>query len=120
MWIAFPPAKRSLKDPPRTGILRFSPRTAALASPTHGSENLPFTDDPAEPANTYRCPLAFLHRFLFALHLFLAPLLPFAHFTIAVVPGPWDQPERTVGELSTGANRLILLFVVRTIELIGE
>src|SRR6187431_2237809 len=106
MWIAFPSTKWSLKDPLRTGTVRFSPTTAALASSTQGSENLPSTDDPAEPANTYRCTFAFLHFFdlhlfpaaflpfaflhfffFFDLHLFPAAL-PFAHFTIAVVPAP--------------------------------
>ena len=93
-----------------------------MASPTHGSENLPFTDDPAEPANTYRCPFAFLHRFLLDLHsaFLVAFSCPVAHFTIAVVPGPWDQPERTVGELSTGASSLIFCSWRCTIELIGE
>jgi hypothetical protein len=34
-------------------------------------------------------PLAFLHFFFFFdLHLFPAAFLPFAHFTIAVVPAP--------------------------------
>ena len=63
MWIAFPSAKWSLKEPFRTGTVRFSPTTAALASPTQGSENLPSTGDPSEPANTYRCGFPFLQFF---------------------------------------------------------
>ena len=52
MWIALPSAKESVNEPPVTGIERPSLRTVALASPTQGSENLPLTPDPAEPANT--------------------------------------------------------------------
>jgi hypothetical protein len=36
-----------------------------------------------------------------------------------VVPGPWDQPELTVGELSTGASAWISRFVAVTTERIG-
>ena len=131
MWIAFPSAKRSLNVPWRTGTVRFSPTTVAWVRPTHGRVNLPFTEDPAEPAKTKRLPLPvttfphpfpFLHLFLLApaaflpfaflhfffdLHLFPAAFLPVAHFTIAVVPAPCDQPELTVGELSTGASCVI-------------
>src|SRR5262245_15194972 len=145
MWIAFPSAKWSLKDPCWTGTLRFSPRTAAWVLPTQGSENRPSTDDPAEPANTYRSPFgrALLH-FFFDLQPFLCFLLaaalrfpflhfrrcffprfdlqpflalpPSGHFTIAVVPGLWDVPEITVGELRTGARWAICASVAVTME----
>ena len=41
MWTALPSAKESANDPLRTGILRFSPRTLAVALPTHRMENEP-------------------------------------------------------------------------------
>ena len=94
MWIALPSAKESVNEPPVTGSERPSLRTVALASPTQGSENLPLTPDPAEPANTKKC--------------------PFAHLTIAVVPGPCDHPEVTVGAFRTKARSAIRRFVSLT------
>ena len=41
MWTALPSANESLNEPLLTGILRFSPRTVAVAFPTQGIENEP-------------------------------------------------------------------------------
>ena len=99
MWIAFPSRNLSVNDPPRTGIVRFSPITVARASPAHGIENEPlaFTLS-ADPANRYRS-------------------LRYA-FSIARVVGLRLQPETTEAPLSAGASDLIRAFTEVTIGLV--